>query len=98
MVLSGVPNLCATIFLGFLFLYLAFGLWRLQEKARRLAIGYEGYLLLNVWLTIANPSVRAPAEKLLIRLGVEIPPAILPFAFVASGVAVSSIPMLCRKL
>ena len=49
---SGIPALCVFTFHAVLLVYLSFGLWRLREMARRLAICYECLVVFSVWADI----------------------------------------------
>lgn len=59
--LSGSATIFFGVFLMVLFAWLAFGLWHLQELARRVAIGFESYELLNLALSFTHPVTRALA-------------------------------------
>ena len=44
-------------------LYLGFGLWKLQERARKIAIWYWVYALVNIWLYTFNPATQIEVTK-----------------------------------
>jgi len=58
-------------------LLLGIGLWRLRETARRLAAWYQGYLIVNSLLAMANPTTRTQYVQQTIRNAGEVDPALI---------------------
>ncbi len=92
-VLSGTPTLCANIFLSLLYLYFSLALWRLNDRTRRFAIGYECYNILNGWAALANPSQRFAIEKVWNQQGLTLSSTTAStFVFVFLAVTIPIIP------
>ena len=66
---AAIHNLILLVFL----LALGIGLWLRRNLTRKVAIGYEGYLLLNELLALVIPSSRAYRIALINQVGVEPP-------------------------
>ena len=63
-----------------LLVYLSFGLWKLHEMARRLAIAYACLGILFVWMDILLTSNWAEVTKVYARYGIATPPSFFIFA------------------
>ena len=72
---SGIPALCIFMFHTVSLLYLSFGLWKLREMARRLAICYECFVALSVWVDIGLTSNWAEVRDAYAQHHIDTPPS-----------------------